>query len=105
VQRGGPDWVERYEKLCERVPPRVLQESEALPSWLVGKPDYNVWQRNNEWMLFNAIATGAQRLTLIALYNPDLDPDGPGGTKHLIQLGRRWGFKTVELDARALSPS
>jgi hypothetical protein len=104
VQRGGPRWVERYEKLCDRLPPRVLQETDALPNWLVDKPDYDVWRRNNEWMLFNALATGARRLTLIALYNPVLDPDGPGGTSHLIALARRWGFKSVELDARALLP-
>jgi hypothetical protein len=104
VQRGGPRWVERYEKLCDRLPARVMQESEALPSWLVDKPNYNIWQRNNEWMLFNALATGARRLTLIALYNPELDPDGPGGTKHLLELARRWGFKTIELDARSLLP-
>jgi hypothetical protein len=71
----------------------------------VDKPDYDVWQRNNQWMMFNAIATGARRLTLIALYNPTLDPDGPGGTSHLITLARRWGFKSVELDARALLPT
>ena len=105
VQRAGPHWVERYEKLCDRVPPRVLQETDALPNWLVDKPDYDVWQRNNQWMMFNAIATGARRLTLIALYNPTLDPDGPGGTSHLITLARRWGFKSVELDARALLPT
>jgi hypothetical protein len=104
VQRGGPRWVERYEKLCDRIRPRVLQESEALPNWLVDKRGYDVWQRNNQWMMFNAIATGARRLTMIALYNPVLDADGPGGTSHLVQLARRWGFKSVELDARNLLP-
>jgi hypothetical protein len=39
---------------------------------------------------------------LIALYNPDRDADGLGGTAHLIGLARRWGFKSVELDARRL---
>ena len=29
VQQGGPDWVERYYKLCERLPPRVMMESEG----------------------------------------------------------------------------
>jgi hypothetical protein len=102
VQRGGPRWVERYEKLCDRIAPRVLQEGDALPNWLVDKPDYDLWQRNNQWMMFNAIATDARRLTLIALFNPTLDADGPGGTAHLITLARRWGFKSVELDARNL---
>ena len=102
VQRGGPLWVERYQALCERNPPLVLQEGEALPNWLVDKAGYDVWQRNNLWMLFTALATGARRLTLIALYNPEKDPDGPGGTAHLVQEARNWGFKSVELDARTL---
>ncbi len=104
VQRGGPRWVERYQQLCDRVAPRVLQESEALPNWLVDKADYDLWIRNNQWMMFSALAMSARRLTLIALYNPTLDPDGPGGTAHLISLARSWGFKSVELDARALLP-
>jgi hypothetical protein len=102
VQHGGPDWVERYQSLCDRMVPGVLQESEALPAWLSDKPDYDVWRRNNLWMMFTALATGARRLTLIALYNPDLDPDGPGGTAHLVREARGWGFKPVELDGRAL---
>lgn len=102
VQRGGSDWVDRYQKLCERLPPLVLQETEALPDWLADKRDYDIWQRNNQWMMFHAVATNAPRLTLISLYNPDRDADGPGGTAHLIGLARRWGFKSVELDARQL---
>ena len=102
VQHGGPDWVERYRSLCESSVPILLQESEALPSWLSDTPGYDVWQRNNLWMMFSALATDARRLTLIALYNPDVDPDGPGGTGHLVNEARGWGFKSVELDARAL---
>lgn len=102
VQRGGADWVERYGKLCDRLSPRVLQDSEALPNWLVDKPDYDIWRRNNLWMMFNALAKGARRTTLIALYNPDKDPAGPGGTKHLVDEARDWDFKSIELDARQL---
>jgi hypothetical protein len=102
VNRGGPGWVERYRKLCERVPPRVLAESKELPRWLVDKKDYDIWQRNNFWMMFNALAGDSRRQTLIALYNPDRDPDGPGGTAHLVNEASKWRFKTLELDAREL---
>jgi hypothetical protein len=102
VQRGGPDWVDRYHKLCERLPPKVLQDTEALPDWLAERRDYDIWQRNNNWMMFHALATNARRMTMIALYNPDRDADGPGGTAHLVGLTRRWGFKSIELDARKL---
>jgi hypothetical protein len=102
VNRGGPAWVERYKELCEHVPPRVLADSKELPRWLADKKDYDIWQRNNFWMMFNALATDAQRLTLVALYNRERDPDGPGGTAHLVEVAAKWGFKTVELDAREL---
>jgi hypothetical protein len=87
------------------VPPRVLAESKELPRWLADKKDYDIWQRNNLWMMFNALAEDARRLTLIALYNPERDPDGDGGTAHLVGVASRWGFKTVELDARELLKS
>jgi hypothetical protein len=102
VQHGGPDWVERYRLLCERVPPRVLQEDQALPRWLADKPGYDIWQRNNKWMMFNALALGAKHLTLIALYNREREPDGPGGTAHIVETAQEWGFKSIELDARKL---
>ena len=102
VNRGGVDWVMRYQQLCQRVTPRVLADSKDLPRWLSGRKDYDIWQRNNLWMMFNALATQARNLTLIALYNREKDPDGPGGTAHLVNVAANWGFKTVELDARQL---
>jgi hypothetical protein len=102
VNRGGVDWVMRYQQLCQRVTPRVLADSKDLPRWLSGRKGYDIWQRNNLWMMFNALATQARNLTLIALYNREKDPDGPGGTAHLVNVAANWGFKTVELDARQL---
>jgi hypothetical protein len=102
VQRGGAGWIERYRALCKRLNPRSLQQSEALPDWLVGKPGYDVWQRNNLWVMFHALATGATDLTLIALFNPDVDPRGQGGTADMVATARAHGFKPLELDARVL---
>jgi len=102
VQPGGADWVARYRVLLSRSTPRVLQPSAALPGWLAGKADYNAWERNNFWMMFNAIATGARERVLIALFNREREARGAGGTGHLVTEAGKWGFKTVELDARAL---
>jgi hypothetical protein len=102
VQHGNADWVERYRKLCKRLEPRVLQESKALPDWLAEKRGYDIWQRNNLWMMLTALTFHAPNLTLMVLYNPDLDPDGPGGTKHLLNEARQRDFKIIELDARKL---
>jgi hypothetical protein len=102
VQRGGPDWVDRYRALNERRVPRMLQPMVGLPRWLSDKRDYDVWQRNNLWMMFNALAIGSRQLTLISLYNREREPEGPGGTAQLVEEATKWGFKSVELDARKL---
>jgi hypothetical protein len=101
VQRGGPVWVERFNLLCEKVKPRVLSEIEALPNWLQDKKDYTIWQRNNLWMLFNALALYARNLTLIALWDGD-SGDGPGGTSDLVDQVTARGHKVVILDAKRL---
>jgi len=102
VQRGGPDWIERYRALCKRLDPPSLQDSEALPDWLADKSGYDIWQRNNLWMMFRAMATAAPNLTLLALFNPERDPDGPGGTAHMVATAQKYGFKAIKLDARVL---
>ena len=100
VSRGGPGWVERFNTLCGRVPPRELADSTRLPVWLRSKKDYSIWQRNNLWMLFNALALNLP-LTLLALW--DQGPsDGPGGTKDLVAQVESRGQKVVRLEAERL---
>jgi hypothetical protein len=100
VRRGGPSWVERFNRLCERVPPRELSDSTQLPIWLRSKKGYSIWQRNNLWMLFNALALHLP-LTLIALW--DQGPaDGPGGTTDLVAQVNDRGQKVIRLEAERL---
>jgi Tetratricopeptide Repeats-Sensor len=101
VQHGGKDWVERYNRLCARLKPRVLGDSQELPVWLRAKSDYSIWQRNNLWMLFNALALNGKSLTLIALW--DNGPaDDPGGTQDLVAQVRGRGYKVDRLPAERL---
>ena len=44
----------------------------------------------------------ARRLTLVALFNREREPDGPGGTAHLVRVASERGCKPVVLDARVL---
>src|SRR5439155_18565932 len=69
VQGGGPQWVERFNKLLNQHPEtRVLSETEDLPSWLAdNKDEYDIWRRNSLWLLHNALAEQEQAVTLIAL--------------------------------------
>ncbi len=113
VAPAGPDWVERFRKLNERLSGeekvRVLSElseepadkAEYLPAWLRSKRDYNIWQRNNLWMLHNALAAGGDDcVTLIALWDREPTGDGPGGTSDLVAKVERRGAKTVVIDTK-----
>lgn len=73
-----------------------------IPRVLADKPGYDIWQRSNLWIMFNALALDSRHLTLIALYNRDREPDGPGGTAHLLRRAQQWGFKSIVLDPRRL---
>ncbi|HKP12067.1 MAG TPA: hypothetical protein VJZ91_08160, partial [Blastocatellia bacterium] len=101
VQKAGPQWVERFWKLYNerhaQNQVRVLSEAadvqdeqEYMPAWLRTKPEYDIWQRNNLWMLFNALEegcdpkTGDPNVALIALWDGK-GGDGPGGTGHLVK--------------------
>ena len=98
---SAADWVERYNRLCERVPPRILGATRELPKWLRSRPDYGIWQRNNLWMLFNALSLDAGSLTLIALWDQG-KADGPGGTEDLVFQVQSRGHKLLRPPAEEL---
>ena len=101
VAAAGPAWMERFNRLLGRCPSRVMQTTEQMPRWLSGKQNYGVWQRANLWMLYNALADGATKVTVIALWDGAVG-DGPGGTADLVDHAQKCGAKTVVLDTRVL---
>ncbi|HEX8335905.1 MAG TPA: hypothetical protein VF621_04205 [Pyrinomonadaceae bacterium] len=113
VREAGGDWVERFRRLHARLDEegkvRVLSglreepadAAEHLPAWLRPKPEYNIWQRTNLWMLHNALAAGDDdRVTLIALWDGEATGDGLGGTSDLVRQAGRRGAKTVIIDTK-----
>jgi tetratricopeptide (TPR) repeat protein len=103
VQDGGALWVERFRALCDRVRPRILQDAEPLSVWLEGRTDYTVWQRNNLWMLHNALAlAGGANVTLIALWDGEAVGDGPGGTADMVARAVQRGAKKQHIETKAL---
>jgi hypothetical protein len=101
VADGGADWVERFRRLRDRVPTRILQTSEDLPDWLASRRDYSVWQRNNLWVLHTGFSRDNADVTLIVLWNGQ-GGDGPGGTEDMVNIARRLGVKVVRLDSNEL---
>jgi hypothetical protein len=101
VRPAGGNWRERFDRLIERLPTRVLAEEQELPSWLAERPEYNIWQRSNLWMLHNALAEAREDVSLIALWNGE-QGDGPGGTGDLVARARQRHAEVTVLDTKAL---
>ena len=101
VAEGGPDWVERFNRLYDKLKPKILSDSDRLPRWLRAKKDYNIWQRSNLWMLHNALCISQDHLTLIALWN-GATGDGAGGTEDMVNRAKDRGATFVHLDAKKL---
>ncbi len=102
VAAAGPQWIEEFNQLVRSHPVRVLCDTEELPRWLQDKPDYNIWQRNNLWNLYNALAAvGGENVTLIALWN-GVTGDAPGGTSDMVEKARERGAKTIILDTKKI---
>jgi hypothetical protein len=101
VADAGPDWVERFNRLYDKVKPKILSDSDRLPRWLRAKKNYNIWQRSNLWMFHNALCLSQDHLTLIALWN-GATGDGPGGTEDMVERAQDRGATFIHLDARKL---
>ncbi len=102
---GVPGWIERFHALrqaCEAAGRlRQLSESAELPAWLARLKGYTVWERNNRWMMHSALAHGADRMTLLVLWDGQAG-DGPGGTQHMVDVARSAGASVRHIDTRTL---
>jgi hypothetical protein len=96
VSSAGPEWTRQFYDLLKKIPSRVLQPSPDLPKWLAERPDYDVWQRSNLWMMHNALAHGSSRVTLLALWNGQTG-DRPGGTADMVDQIQRRGGEVIVL--------
>jgi len=102
VAPAGPDWVRRFYAIQSRFPSApILARTTDLPGWLRHRADYSIWQRNNLWMLNEALTSGSRNVSLIALWNGKKG-DGPGGTADMIEIAQRRGAETRVLDSNAL---
>ena len=102
VAADDPMWEKRfYAQLRKHPNPPELAKNEDLPQWLQGKKGYDVWQRNNLWLLSEALCRSPENLTLIALWDGERG-DGPGGTENMVKLAREHGAKVIPLNTKAL---
>ncbi len=101
VADSGPGWVERFDAICRCSPPRILSDSKILPAWLVNKPQYTIWNRNNLWTLHHGLSDPAASVVLIALWNGAVG-DGPGGTENMVEVATANGAGVRHIDTQKL---
>jgi hypothetical protein len=68
----------------------VLSDREGLPRWLESS-GVDSWERGNRWVMKMALTSGADRITLIALWDGKEAGDAPGGTAHMVLLAEQAG--------------
>jgi hypothetical protein len=102
VDAEDKSWVRRFYAQLQKHPSApVLAESPDLPKWLQFKRDYDIWQRNNLWLLSEALSRAPAHLTLIALWDGETG-DGPGGTEHMVSLARERGARVIHLNTKTI---
>jgi hypothetical protein len=102
VDNEDKNWLRRFHVQLEKhANAPVLAQSPELPKWLQLKRGYDVWQRNNLWLLSEALCLTPRNLTLIALWDGE-SGDGPGGTEHMVSLARERGARIIRLDTKTL---
>lgn len=97
VSFAGTGWMERYHKLIRDIPNPILADSKEMPKWLLKKDNYNIWERNNLWLLYSALINGGPNMTLIAVWDGK-GGDGPGGTQHMVTTAKEKGARVVVID-------
>ena len=78
-------------KLIGQTSPLELSDREDLPLWLQGT-GLDRWERGNRWVLEMALTRGADKVTLLHLWDGRADGDAPGGTAHMVSIARQAGM-------------
>lgn len=96
VAPAGHEWVERFVRLANKHPLRVLPAM-RMNARSGPEDERGVWQQCNEWMLELALCQGPQFATVMALWDGESGQDA-GGTGDMLKLARRSGAKMVVLE-------
>lgn len=103
VAFAGEDWVRRFDLLYRTLnnDGRVLTQDSPSHVPFSDDPSHTIWQRNNSWMLDNALAYGGHRMTLISLWNGEVGHE-LGGTADMIQQAETEGANTLHIDTNEI---
>jgi hypothetical protein len=100
--RDLDDWRSRFLTLLTRRNVCELSNLDVLPRWLHGSP-VNAWERGNRWVLQMALGYGADKISLVTLWDGKPTGDAAGGTAHMVKLAGDAGIiRIIVLDKAAL---
>jgi len=97
-------WRSRFLAVVQARGAGLLQLSvdDQLPRWLQGRPAIDPWERGNRWVMQLAQSWGADRVTLLALWDGQ-DAGSNGGTAHMVRMAKALGrFELEVIDSRQL---
>jgi len=96
VNFANSDWPERYRAVVAHSQLFIAtRELGALP------PGNDAFERINLWMLNEAHAISGSNIVFICVWNGE-EGDGPGGTRHMMDLVRRAGGVAHWIDIRRI---
>jgi len=95
---GGAEWHARYRAAVARLAEAPLEAPRVLGPLGAG---VDAFVRGNLWLLDSALASGAERLRCICLWDGG-GGDGPGGTRHLVDAVRAAGGRVLRIDTSSL---
>ncbi|MES2564066.1 MAG: hypothetical protein V4637_15235 [Pseudomonadota bacterium] len=96
VNFANSDWPARYRAVIAKAQLFIAtRELGALP------PGNDPFERNNLWMLHEAHAIRGANIVFICVWNGE-EGDGPGGTRHMMDLVRHAGGVAHWIDIRRL---
>jgi hypothetical protein len=98
VATVGGDWLSRYQMIKLRLDTPPLAASQQLGPM---PESMNAYERCNLWLLTSALAYGADKVSLICLWDGG-GGDGLGGTGHMVDEVRKQQGRVVWLDTRKL---
>lgn len=94
----GERWRTRYVALKSM----LIDAPRVLPDQLgPGAPGTSPFERCNRWLLYSALAFGADRLHFVCLWDGSRG-DGPGGTAHMVDEVKRRTGHVHWIDTRTL---
>jgi hypothetical protein len=95
-------WRTRFLDLQKDHKVLVLSDREGLPRWRHGS-GVDPCQRGNQWIMKLALTWGAERVTLVALWDGKKVGDTLGGTAHMVKLAEDAGTVHIKrIDATQL---